>query len=100
MPLGASFCKNDRALPFAKVVGHILKKVAGPGGIFVEGVEVQRELFPPRELKFGGRYVRQVPNIRIFENSKIVQHRAKPNIQIFRVPIPSTLADGQPTLEF
>ncbi|KAI5341744.1 hypothetical protein L3X38_009619 [Prunus dulcis] len=67
---------------------------------WAEGVEVRREVFSLRELKFGRRYVRRVPNVRIFENSKIVQCRAKPNIQIFGVPIPSTLADGQPALEF
>ncbi|CAL9014043.1 unnamed protein product, partial [Prunus brigantina] len=49
----------------------------------------------PRELKFGGRYVRRLPNIRTFENSNIVQCRAKPNIQIFGVPIPPILADGR-----
>ncbi|KAI5339627.1 hypothetical protein L3X38_018899 [Prunus dulcis] len=104
--------KYGRALPFAKVLRHILAKVAwhilaklaerfllqkwpgtsqkvGPGWIFslpnpvpssqhlgkkswAEGVEVQREVFPPRELKFNGRYVNRVLNIRIFENSKIV----------------------------
>ncbi|CAL9000913.1 unnamed protein product [Prunus brigantina] len=48
-----------------------------------------------RELNFGGRYVYRVPNIRIFENSNIVQCRAKPNIQIFGVPIPPILADGR-----
>ncbi len=42
----------------------------------------------------------EFPIFEYFENSKIVQHGAKPNIQIFGVPIPPTLADGQPTLEF
>ncbi|CAL9004725.1 unnamed protein product, partial [Prunus brigantina] len=53
----------------------------------------------PRELKFGGRYVCQVPNIRIFENSNIAQCRAKPNIQIRGVPIAPILADGRRMLK-
>ncbi|KAI5345083.1 hypothetical protein L3X38_012960 [Prunus dulcis] len=131
------FQKYGRALPFAKVVGHILTKVvecfllkklgwellkylgrplllqtAGLGRIFslrtlvpssqhlgkqslAKGVEVRWEVSPLRELKFSGRYVRRVPNIRIFENSKIVHHMAKPNIQIFGVLIPLILADGR-----
>ncbi|KAI5352452.1 hypothetical protein L3X38_005343 [Prunus dulcis] len=49
----------------------------------------------PREMKFDWRYVRRIPNTRIFENSNIVQCRAKPNIQIFGVPIPPILVDGR-----